>query len=141
MAFVRLITAFVILTLAAPALAAVVTPAQSVFRTGDMIELSVLNDGISTIHFASSVPFVLHNVDTGEVFTFFGLAIVIPLEPGNTYPFGVSSRELTPGTYEIILNHYNDAWDKFTATADFILEAGVDVLTDSMSRLKSQYQE
>ena len=141
MVIVRLITILLILTLAAPALAIVVTPTQAVYRPGDMIEFSVLNDGLSTIHFPSSVPFVLHNIDTGEVFSFIGLTIVIPLEPGNTTMFGVSSERLTPGTYEIILDYYNDAWAKSTATANFVFDAMLDVPANSIGQLKLGFQE
>ena len=141
MALIRLITALMILTLAAPALAVVVTPTQPVFHAGDRIEFSVLNDGFDTIHFPSSVPFVLHNLDTNEAFSFIGLTIVIPLEPGNTSMFGVSSEKLTLGTYEIILTYYGDAGQKFTATATFDLEVGADVLSRSMGQLKFRFQE
>jgi hypothetical protein len=141
MAPVRLITTLMILTLAAPALAIVVTPTQPVFHSGDMIEISVLNDSFDTIHFSSSVPFVLHNLDTNEVFRFIGLTIVISLEPGNTSVFGVSSENLTLGTYEIILSYYSDAGEKFTASATFDLEVGTDVLSRSMGQLKFRFQE
>jgi hypothetical protein len=142
MARAGLITTLLIVSLAAPALAIVVTPTQPVFHTGDRIEFSVLNDGISTIHFPSSAPFVLHNFNTGEVFSFIGLTVIIDLDPGNTTTFGVSSETLTPGTYEIILNYYDDVWDRFTvSTATFILEVLADVSADSMGQLKSRFQE
>ena len=129
MAPVRLITTLLILTVAAPALAVVVTPTQLVFQTGDAIELSVFNDSNRTIQFPSSVPFVLHNLDTDEVFSFIALAVVLPLDPGNTAVFVVSSEELTSGTYKIILDYYDDdSWDKFIATANFDFEVVVDVL-------------
>jgi len=141
MAPVRLITTLMILTLAVPALAIVVTPTEPVFHTGDMIEFSVLNDSFRTIHFPSSAPFVLHNLDTNEVFSFIGLTIVIPLEPGSTSWFGVSSEELTLGTYEIILRYYDDGWNRFVATGEFVLKAIVDVPASSMGLLKSRFQK
>jgi hypothetical protein len=75
------------------------------------------------------------------VFRFIGLTIVISLEPGNTSVFGVSSENLTLGTYEIILSYYSDAGEKFTASATFDLEVGTDVLSRSMGQLKFRFQE
>jgi hypothetical protein len=141
MAPVRLITTLMILTLAVPALAIVVTPTEPVFHTGDMIEFSVLNDGSRTIHFSSSVPFVLHNLDTNEVFSFIGLTIVIPLETGSTSSFGVSSEKLTLGTYEIILRYYDDGWNRFTATGTFEFEVGTDVPPHSIGQMKFRFQK
>ena len=138
---VRLITALLILLLAAPAMAVVVTPAAAVFHTGEVIELSVLNDGATPIHFGSSVPFVLHNLDTDEVFSFLALAVIINLDPGETEPFSVGSDAMTPGNYEIILHYYNDAWDQFTVTANFEFKVEVDVESPTLGHLKLRFRD
>jgi hypothetical protein len=87
MAQVRLITILLVFTIATPALAVVLTPAQPASEVGDVLSFSVPNDSPVTIHFPIVAPLRLHNLDTDEAFTFVGVPAIADLEPGNSTTF------------------------------------------------------
>jgi hypothetical protein len=141
MTTVRLIVTLLILTLAAPALAVVLTPAQPVHEVGDLLTFSVLNDGAVTIHFPTVAPLKLHNLDTDEVFTFVGVPDIADLDSGNTTMFEISSTPVTPGSYDVILEYYVDALNEFTTSTTIVLNIKVDAPPESMGELKSRFKD
>ena len=141
MVHLRLITALLILILATPAMAVVLTPAQPAYEVGDMLTFTVLNDGAVTIHFPVVAPLKLSNLDTGDGFTFVGVPLIADLNPGASTEFSVSSALLTPGTYNVILEYYVDVSNEFTTTTTVILSVKVDSPSDSMGNLKSRFKD
>ena len=141
MVHLRLITALLILILATPAMAVVLTPAQPAYEVGDMLTFTVLNDGAVTIHFPTIDPLRMSNLDTGEGFTFVGVPVISDLNPGASTEFSISSAVLTPGTYNAILEYYIDVPNEFTTTTTVILNVKVDAPSDSMGDLKSRFRD
>ena len=141
MVHLRLITPLLILVLATPALAVVLTPAQPAYEVGDMLTFTVLNDGAVTIHFPIIDPLRMSNIDTGDGFSYVGVPVISDLNPGASTEFSISSTVLTPGTYNAILEYYIDVPNEFTTTTTVILNVKVDTPSDSVGELKSRFKD
>lgn len=132
-----------VLALALPASALELTMAQYTVGPQDDIEVLAFNETTKLLSFPSSAPYLARNLDTGEEVGFVGLAVMIPLEPGERTSFMIIGGQLVPGRWELEFQYWEDGQLSCCDSVEFTILAtgGAPTGATSVGQLKDHYRD
>jgi len=142
MALRSFLTVAMVLGMAIPASALVLTLAQDTFGPQEDIEVLAHNESNLLVSFPSSAPFIARNLETDEIITFIGLAVIIPLQPGAQKSFVIHGGVLHPGRWELEFRYWENEERMRSSSIVFTIRESDSSPTPhgSMGRLKDRYR-
>lgn len=128
------------LLIAVPAHGALLDMSGTEYTSDARVEFTFTNDTQELLYLASSAPYEVLNLDTGEVTYFLGLTIVIELYPGESEEFGVLASELGPGRYALRFTYHDAQYEGHELTAEFRILGSVGFEEGSIGRSKAKFR-